>query len=177
MARKVTYALGPIEGVGLNKTKAREHAERQAAEALNRLAQGGTSFPAPPWSEFLSIEIRPNLYSWGYGWVERDHFSFREITIGFDTYQQALWAAIEHTSQLALDQVRGHFFGSPIMVNDWLDKVEQWAGKVLRDSSQATVLRSQLRDRCNWLARYDGWRAAGKTDHEAHLFATEGRTP
>jgi hypothetical protein len=175
MRKKVTYRLGPLEGVGANITNARAHAERQAAEALNRLAQGGTAFPSPPGSDFLVIEIRPNLYSWGYGWVERDHYSFREITVGFETYAKALWGAIEHTCQLALDKARKD--PKVVVLADWLDEVERWAEKVLRDPSQAMVLRSQLRDRCNWLARYEGWRAQGKDDNEAHQLATEGRSP
>ena len=172
MARKVTYALGPIEGVGLNITGAKAHAEKQAVEALNRLAKGGTAFPAPPGSEWLVIEIRPNLYDWGYGWVEKDHFSFRIITTGFDTYEKALWAAIVHGAQLALDRVLRN---PATVMNQWFDEIEQWASDVLSDPSQATVLRVQMRERCSWISRYEGWRARGLSDQEAHQCATEGR--
>lgn len=172
---RFVYAIGPIEGVGPNKTRAREHAEKQAIEALKRLARGGSMFPAPPGSALLAIEIRPGLYDWGYGWIEQENYALRIIVAGFETYDKALWAAVQHICQVTLDRVRTDQNVTPIL--DWFDSIECWASRILGDASQAVVLRSQLRDRCHWLARYDAWRAQGAGDSLAHQWATEGRFP
>jgi hypothetical protein len=170
MSRKVIYRMGPIEGIAHNKTRARESAERQAIEALNRLAQGGNTFQAPPGSDILAIEIRPGLYGWGYAWTEKEHFTFRSITSGFETYQECLWAAVRHGAQNALDARSED-------LNPWLDKVEAWASAVLRDASQAIVLRSELRDMWAWQVRYRDWKATGVSEVDAHNFASSNLEP
>ena len=168
---KATYKIGPIEVVDRNITRARESAERQAAEALNRLAKGGCAFSGPPVrSGILAIEIRPGLYDWGYSWVEEDHFSFRTICGGFETYQACLWAAVRHAAQNSLG-VREE------CPQVFLDKIEDWAAKVLQDPSQATVLRAELRDMEAWQERYRKWKEVGFNDIEAHHSATLGRLP
>jgi hypothetical protein len=162
------YAIGPVEGHASTKTRARLLAETSAGQALNRMDQGPRFFVPPPGRTTVkAVVVWPAISGWSYGWVEGDNPVGREIVLTTGTFDECLWSAVRHTA-MQTSPLEGQ------ARTEWLDLIELWAAHILRDQSQAIVLRSEIRDYEAWQDRYRYWKVVGLGPHECHQRASEG---
>jgi hypothetical protein len=132
--------------------------------------QGPRFFVPPPGRTTVkAVVVWPALYGWAYGWVEGDDPVGRMICLS-DTFDACLWSACRHAAMSARElegQTRV----------EWLDQLEEWAARILKDQSQAIVLRAEVRDYEAWQDMYRAWQEAGFNHHECHQRACNGLVP